>query len=53
MLGYWSEGGSALRLRPDAWLETGDIGEPLRSCISCCIVNLDHVIVTCGQQHLP
>ena len=30
MLGYWSEGGSALRSRPAAWLATGDMGEQLQ-----------------------
>ena len=29
MLGYWSEGGSALQPWPDAWLATGDMGEHL------------------------
>ena len=32
MLGYWSEGGGAPRPQPDAWLETGDMGEQLLCC---------------------
>jgi acyl-CoA synthetase (AMP-forming)/AMP-acid ligase II len=38
MLGYWSEGGSALRPRSDAWLETGDMGEQLACCAAATLV---------------